>query len=128
VSYTPPSVAGSGVTWAQLRSQGFHGTLALIAQANGLPPALASRIKTSDTVANSVRAYAELVDHYLSGDPIDGNEVKTRMTDLAKVFHALAQTADDINSLIDANPGTVHDVVSAPVAGRRIVRRQRTWP
>jgi hypothetical protein len=128
VSYTPPVLAGSGVTWAQLRSLGFQGTLARLAQVNGLPPALISRLSSSQTISNAVRAYAALVDQFLAGDPVDVNEISTRMTDLSKVFRSLAQAADDVNTLIAANPGTVHDVVTKGNGGDRVVKRKRTWP
>jgi hypothetical protein len=121
-------VASSGITWAQLRSLGFHGTLAQVALTNGLPAPLASRIKSSDTVSGAVHAYAALIDRFLAGDPVDINEVTNRMTDLARVFHALAQAADDANALIAANPGTVHDVAINGNGGDRRLERRRTWP
>jgi hypothetical protein len=133
VSYTPPTVLTSGVTWTGLRSLGFHGTLAQVAQVNSFAPNLVSRLKSPATVADAFRAYAALVDRFLAGDPISSTETVNRATDFAKVFHAIAQAADDINALIVANPGTLRDVVTRPVGNGttiagQFVQRKRTWP
>ena len=132
MSYTPPTVVTSGVTWTTVQALGFHGTLAKVALANGLAPALASRIKSSDAVSGAVQAYASLVDRYLSGDPVDLASTLSRASDLARVFRSLAQAADDVNTPIAANPGTVHDVIVKPVGGGttagQYVKHRRTWP
>jgi hypothetical protein len=100
---------------------------------NGLSPAVVARLKNSSTISDAVLAYANLVDRFLAGDPIALAETVSRATDLSKVFHALAQTADDINTLIVANPGTLRDVIIRPIgngttaAGQRAEHR-RTWP
>lgn len=131
--YTPPSLASSGITWAQLQSLGFHGTLGQVSLANGLSQAVASRLKSADTVGLTIHAYSALVDRFLSGDPIDITDILNRLTDLARVFRSLAQAADDVNTLISANAGTVHDVFTRPVGNGitiagQYVRLRRTWP
>lgn len=112
---------------------GFHGTLGQVALANGLSAVVAARLKSADTVGLTIHAYSTLVDRFLSGDPVDITDVMNRMTDLTRVFRSLAQAADDVNSLISANPGTVHDVFTKPVGNGtttagQYVRLRRTWP
>ncbi|GAC1448614.1 MAG: hypothetical protein NVSMB9_31930 [Isosphaeraceae bacterium] len=132
MAYTAPVIATSGITWAQLKGLGFQGTLAQVALANNLASSLVGRLKSADTMEGAYQAYSSLVDQYLAGDPVDLKEVLSRGTDLSKVFHALAQAADDINALVTNNPGTIRDVISRPVgdgstlAGHNMMRR-RIW-
>jgi hypothetical protein len=133
VSYTPPSLTPSGVTWTSLRALGARGTFAQVAQVNNMAPALADRLRSPDAVAGAVRAYTELVGRFVAGDPIDITEATNRAIDFSKVFHALAQAADDINALIVANPGTLKDVFIHPTgsgtsAAGQFAQRRRTWP
>ncbi len=132
MSYTPPALTPGGVTWAQLQTFGFQGTIEKVARANGLAAPVVSRLRSSESAADAVRAYSALLDQFLDGTPIAIGEVAGRMNDLATIFHSLAQAADEINALVAANPGTIRHFIVRPThdsasSTGQSVKQSRTW-
>ena len=115
MAYTAPVIANSGTTFAQLPALGLQGLLLKLGTANNASPDVLARLRGGSTgLANSLNVYGAMVDRYLAGDPVEIVDFKRRLHDLATVLRVVAQAADEINTLVDANPGTIKNVVDRP--------------
>ena len=126
MSYTAPVLTPSATTWAQLQSLGAQGVAQKIAAVNHCDKDIVSRLSGGKkTIAEAYAAYVSMVERYAVGDPVEGTDFATRLLNIATVFHALAQTCDEINTLISANPGTIKTV---PHLGSGHAVKKRVFP
>ncbi len=110
MAYSAPVLTPSGTTWAQLQALGAQGLVQKIAAVNHCNADIVSRLAGSKTIAATFAGYVTMVERYLAGDPVEATDFQARLLNVATVFRALASTCDEINTLINANPGTIKTV------------------
>ncbi len=125
MAYSAPVLTPSGTTWAQLQALGAQGLAQKIAAVNHCNPDVVSRLAGGKTIAETFAAYMTMVGRYLAGDPVEATDFQARLLNVATVFHALAAACDEINTLIDANPGTLKTV---PHIGSGHPVKKRVFP
>jgi hypothetical protein len=106
VSYTPPSLTASGTTFPQLQSAGFSGILSNISSANAFDLATNSLLFAIARTAAGPNM-VPIADNFLSGQPMDLAALLARLGRYSSALHALAQAADELGTLMAANPGTL---------------------
>jgi len=123
VAYTSPTVKPSNTTFSQLQSGGFTAQLVRLANANAYPPAVRSLMLGDLSAAR--QGIAESVDAYLHGEPIGTADINAKLLVFSTALKAILAGLEEINVLIDANPGTLRTVQSA---GKINGQRLRTFP
>lgn len=123
MAYTSPTVNPSNTTFAQLLSGGFTAQLARIADANSFPPAIRSLMLGDLGAAR--QGIASSVDAYLHGEPLATADINAKMLAFATALKAVLAALEEINVLIDANPGTLKTVAAA---SKDHTRLKRTFP
>lgn len=123
MAYVSPSIAPSGTSFAQLFAGGFHGQLVRIANANTLS-ADATRLIMGDPGVLQT-AIVNLIDSYLKGDPVATTDVNAKLLTYATALKTLATAIDEVNVLVDANPGTIKTFGGVGGSGHQ---RRRTFP
>jgi hypothetical protein len=123
VAYVSPTITPSGTTFSLLLSGGFHGQLARLASANAMS-ADATRLIMGD-LGILQTAVVNLVDSYIKGEPVANADVNAKLLTYATALKTLATAIDEINVLIDANPGTIRTFGGI---GASCHSRRRTFP
>jgi hypothetical protein len=113
MAYTSPTISPSKTTFAQLCSGGFEGQLIRLANANAFPPAVRSLVLSP--LEGLRKGIVHTVDAYLRGDPVTTKDVNAKLLAYATALKAITAALEEINVLVDANPGTIKTV--APVNG-----------
>jgi hypothetical protein len=123
MAYQSPSVTSSGTTFAQLRSGGLRGQLDRLATSNAFSPAVRSLIVGPlDTIHTGI---VHAVDAFIQGDPVATGDVSAKLLTYATALKAIACALDEVNALIDANTGTLKNIVGAVGSG---IQRRRSFP
>ena len=123
MAYTSPTVKPSNTTFAQLQSGGFTAQLVRLANANSYPPAVRSLMLGDLGAAR--QGIAASVDAYLHGEPLSTADINAKMLAFSTALKAVLAGLEEINVLIDANPGTLKTVESP---SRDHSRLKRTFP
>lgn len=123
MAYTPPTIAPSGTTFAQLQAGGFSKQLDRLAGANNFTPAVRSLVLGR---VNAIRTgIVHTIDAYLRGDPATIGDINARLLNYATALRAIAAAIDEVNTLVAANPGTIRPVIRPGVPQ---VQYRRTFP
>lgn len=110
MSYTAPTITPSSATFSDLRDGGHAAILGAVLAANAAPTAAALSMVNAGSTNGSDLVRIRLVDltsQYISGAPVDHDDIVPDLSDLAWVAAIHAQVANEIATLIDANPGTL---------------------
>lgn len=121
MAYQTPIITPSGTTFAQFQAGGFKGQLIRIANANNFPPAIRSLVlgRLEDIKTGIVHS----LDAFLQGDPVATADVNAKLLAYETALKAIAAALDEVNVLVDANPGTLATFVS-----NISNRKRRTFP
>lgn len=121
--YTPPVLAPSGTTFAQFQAGGLRGQLDRVAAANSLSPSVRGLIVGNLSALQA--GIRHVVDSFIQGDPTPAAEVSARLLTFATAVKALQVALDEINTLVDANPGTLANTVKPGATNHQ---RRRAFP
>lgn len=124
MAYSPVTVDASTQTFANLQSKGFHGILngVIAAQspaANARATYFANALITPGQAILPLDAATNAVDAYLHGDPVSIAAVEQVLVDIQYAFGLVAQTLQEVGTLVDANQGTLKGVASTVTGGTR---------
>jgi hypothetical protein len=116
LAYVSPTIVPSGTTFAQLLAGGFRGEMIRLANANSFPPAIRSLIFRLDTLQTGI---VQTVDAFIQGDPIATTDVNARLLAYATALKTILAALEEINVLVNANPGTLKTIVGGGGAGQK---------
>ena len=106
--------------FAQLQSGGFTAQLVRLANANSYSPAVRSfMLGNLGTVRQGI---AESVDAYLHGEPVSTADINAKMLAFSTALKAVLTALEEINVLVDANPGTLKTIASEGMTHGRLKR------
>lgn len=123
MAYQSPTIAPSGTTFSQLKAGGLHGQLIRLANANAFSPTVRSLVLGPVEALKTGAVHA--VDGYLHGDPVSTGNLSAKLLAYATALKALSTALDEVNSLVDSNPGIVKVFTGVGASGQ--VKR-RTFP
>ncbi|HWE37719.1 MAG TPA: hypothetical protein VG406_14220 [Isosphaeraceae bacterium] len=120
MAYTSPTIKPSNTTFAQFRAGGFQGQLVRLADANAFPPAVRSLLLGRfEAIPTGI---AHIVDAFLRGDPVTTADANAKLLVYATALKAISAALEEINVLVDANPGSLKRVAGPGTTGARQVR------
>jgi hypothetical protein len=120
MSYQSPTINPSGTTFAQFEAGGFHGQLTRVVNANSFSATVRSLILGPLDVVE--RGIVHTIDAFLRGDPITTRDANASLMSYALTLKAITAALDEVNALVDANPGTLKTVMGSGASGRQTRR------
>ena len=116
MSYTTPTIAASGGTFAQLQAGGLSGQVERIIAANGFSGRAVSLIRSGESgqFQRLYGAAAEAVSNYVRGVPMTTADANALLLDLATALKALLAATEEVATLVAANPGTIRQAITNP--------------
>jgi hypothetical protein len=122
LAYVSPTITPSGTTFAQLQAGGFRGQMIRLANTNAFPPPIRSLMFRLDALQTGI---VQTVDAFLQGDPIATTDVNARLLAYATALKAMLAALEEINVLVNNNPGTLKTIVGGGGVGQK---QRRVFP